>query len=249
MEFRRECGRCHAALAEDASAYICAHECTFCPTCYRRLAYVCPNCSGELVCRPRAGPARAPERKAAPPSDPRVTVRRAGRADLEALTPLFDAYRQFYDQPSDPKASARFLSNRLARDESIVFLAEEGGRAVGFMQLYPLFSSVSLGRVYLLNDLYVPPEARRRGVGARLLEAARGLGEQDGAHYLELSTAVDNPAQRVYEASGWIRDREFLYYELPLRRPTDPAGAVQGRPPGSATPGIGHRTPPVTGGE
>jgi len=223
MELRRECGRCHAALAEDASAYFCAHECTFCPTCYRKLAHVCPNCSGELVRRPRAGPALRPPRESAPPSDPRITVRRAGRADLEALTPLFDAYRQFYEQPSDPGASGRFLADRLARDESVVFLAEEERNAVGFMQLYPLFSSVSLGRVYMLNDLFVPPAARRRGVGARLLAEARALGEDAGAHYLELSTAVDNPAQRLYEACGWVQDREFLYYELPLRRPTDPA--------------------------
>jgi GNAT superfamily N-acetyltransferase len=135
------------------------------------------------------------------------------------MVPLFDAYRQFYEQPSDEAAGERFLAERLLRDESVVFLAEEGGVAVGFMQLYPLFSSISLGRVYLLNDLFVPPAARRKGVGALLLDAARAWGKREGAHYLELSTAADNPAQRLYEACGWLEDREFLYYELPLRGP------------------------------
>jgi len=145
-----------------------------------------------------------------------VAIRRAGKADVGAVAPLFDAYRQFYDQPPDLRASTRFLSDRLQRDESVVFVAEHAGNAVGFVQLYPLFSSVSLGRVYLLNDLFVAPEGRRAGVGAALLETARRFAEAEHAHALELSTAVDNPAQRLYEASGWRPDREFLYYELPL---------------------------------
>ena len=145
-----------------------------------------------------------------------ATIRRAGRSDLAALTPLFDAYRQFYEQPPDLPASGRFLSDRLERDESVVFVAERAGRAVGFVQLYPIFSSVSLGRVYVLNDLFVAPEVRRTGVGAALLDTSRQWAEGEGAHYLELSTAVDNPAQHLYEACGWRPDREFLHYELAL---------------------------------
>jgi GNAT superfamily N-acetyltransferase len=150
-------------------------------------------------------------------------VRRAGRGDLGRIAPLFDAYRQFYGQPSDLEVSTRFLSERLDRDQSVVFVAEEKGRTVGFVQMYPLFSSISLGRVYVLNDLFVVPEARRNGVGAMLLDYARRWAEAEKAHYLTLSTAIDNPAQRLYEACGWRLDREFLYYELPL--------PVRSRPP------------------
>jgi len=221
MEPRRECGRCHLGLAAEDPAYHCASECTFCPTCFRQLKFRCPNCSGELVRRPRSGPYPGSTRRPIPPPDLRVTIRRAGREDLEALTPLFDAYRQFYEQPTDLPASRRFLSDRLSHDESVVLVAEENGLAVGFIQLYPLFSSISLGRTFILNDLFVRPAARRKGVGARLLEAARSYGDEAGAHYLELSTAVDNPAQRLYEACGWALDREFLYYELPLRAKPD----------------------------
>jgi len=216
MEFRHECGRCHAPLPEGTSAYWCAHECTYCPTCYRRLNFTCPNCSGELARRPRPGPLPNATDPRTAPSRATSSIRRAGPSDLTAIAPLFDAYRQFYEQPADLRASARFLAERLERNESVVFVAERAGKAVGFIQLYPLFSSVSLGRVYLLNDLFVTPEARRTRVGADLLDAARRWAEGERVHYLELSTAVDNPAQRLYEACGWQQDREFLHYELPF---------------------------------
>jgi len=222
MEFRRECGRCRLSLTEDSPAYLCAHECTFCPTCFRQLHFLCPNCDGELVRRPRPSTSRRPGRRAPPPPDHPVTVRTSTIEDLDTVAPLFDAYRQFYEQPTDLPASRQFLSERLARGESTVLVAEEGGVTVGFSQLYPMFSSVSLGPIFVLNDLFVDPNARRRGVGALLLEAARTYAHEAGAHYLELATAVDNPAQYLYEACGWVPDREFLHYELPLqRRPKD----------------------------
>ena len=217
MELKHACERCHAALSDDGPAYLCAQETTFCPTCYRRLAFNCPRCSGELVRRPRPGPLTPP-----PPHPPSavegsVNVRPATAGDLDAVAPLFDAYRQFYEQPPDLAASRRFLEDRLTRNESRIWLAEEGATALGFVQLYPLFSSVSLGPIYVLNDLFVGRKARGRGVGSRLLEAARAHGRASGAHYLELSTAVDNLARRLYESHGWALDREFLHYELPLR--------------------------------
>ena len=221
MEFRVECGRCHISLDEDGPAYLCAKECTFCASCYRKLRYVCPNCAGELVRRPRTAAARARKPPSARDSGTRPSIRPATIRDLDALAPLFDAYRQFYEQPTDLPASRKFLEERLSRDDSKVLVAEEDSAAVGFTQLYPLFSSISLGSVYVLNDLFVHPKARRRGVGERLLEASRSLGERAGVHYLELSTAVDNPAQHLYEKTGWTLDREFLHYELPLRSSTE----------------------------
>ncbi len=218
MELRLECERCHVALRADGTAYFCAHDCTFCATCYRQLKYICPNCSGELVRRPRLGPYRPPAPRTHAIPAGALTVRRATAKDLDAVAPLFDAYRQFYEQPADPAASRQFLRDRLAHDESVVFVAEENGIAVGFTQLYPLYSSVSLGPIHLLNDLFVAPNARRKGVGEKLLETARAYGGATGSHYLELSTAVDNPAQGLYEACGWAADREFLHYELLLRK-------------------------------
>jgi GNAT superfamily N-acetyltransferase len=146
-------------------------------------------------------------------------VRQAGPGDVDLVVPLFDAYRQFYEQPSDPALARAFLAERLARAESVVFLAERDGRAVGFVQLYPLFSSTAArpGRLWLLNDLFVAPEARGGGVGRALMERARRLAEETGAVGLELATARANSgAQRLYESLGYRQDDQFIRYELGL---------------------------------
>jgi GNAT superfamily N-acetyltransferase len=146
-------------------------------------------------------------------------VRQAGPADVDAVAPLFDAYRQFYQQPPDPALARAFIAERLARSESVIFLAERDGQAVGFVQLYPLFSSTAARprRLWLLNDLFVSPSARGGGVARALMERARRLGEDTGAAGLELATARTNaPAQRLYESLGWRQDELFLRYELGL---------------------------------
>lgn len=141
------------------------------------------------------------------------TIRQATIEDLEALVPLFDGYRQFYRQPSNLEAAREFLGQRLRRRESTVFIAESGGQAVGFAQLFPTFSSVSLAPAFVLNDLFVLAEFRRFGVGQRLLEAAVAFCRSAGAVRVSLSTAVTNHAARaLYEASGWQRQADFEVY-------------------------------------
>lgn len=153
--------------------------------------------------------------------DGTVAVTRASAADVDAIAPLFDAYRQFYHQPPDLAAARDYLAARLAGAESVILLARESGNAVGaplgFAQLYPSFSSISLRRVWILYDLFVAPQARRRGVGRALLLAARDLGLASGASELNLQTAVDNAAaQALYSALGWRRDDEYFTYVLAL---------------------------------
>jgi ribosomal protein S18 acetylase RimI-like enzyme len=142
-------------------------------------------------------------------------IRRATLADLEPVAALFDLYRQFYDQSADREAARRFIRDRLACADAVIFVAELDGVAVGFTQLYPLFSSIAVGREWLLNDLYVAPVARRLGVGRALLEAARQHAIETGALRLELATAVTNiEAQRLYESLGYEREEGFVRYSL-----------------------------------
>jgi ribosomal protein S18 acetylase RimI-like enzyme len=145
-------------------------------------------------------------------------VRQATLADLSRLVPLFDGYRHFYGQPSDPAKAEAFLRERLTNRDSVIFLAcDAHGTAVGFIQLYPIFSSVQCRRSWLLNDLFVAPEARRRGVARELMDRARDHGVTSGAAWLMLATQHTNlEAQRLYESLGWRRDEEFLHYELHL---------------------------------
>jgi ribosomal protein S18 acetylase RimI-like enzyme len=146
------------------------------------------------------------------------TIHQATIRDLETLVPLFDGYRQFYRQSSDPARARNFLAERFAHHESVILLArDEHGRGLGFVQLYPMFSSVRAVRTYVLNDLYVVADARRQGVAKALLMTAADDARALGAAGVSLTTALDNePAQALYESLGWQRDREFCEYALAL---------------------------------
>jgi ribosomal protein S18 acetylase RimI-like enzyme len=146
-----------------------------------------------------------------------LEVVQATPADVGDVAPLFDAYRQFYKKPPDVEAARRFLFARLSKGESVLFLARHGARTVGFVHLYPVFSSVNLTRQWILNDLFVVAEARKLGVGRALMKRAHQLAEDTQADSLTLETAIDNYAsQKLYESLGWKRDEEFYRYCLPL---------------------------------
>ena len=143
-----------------------------------------------------------------------IQTRFATLHDLEAVAPLFDAYRQFYKQPPDLPRARDFMQERLERKESVVFVAETGdGKIVGFCQLYPTFCSVRTAHTYVLYDLFVHPEARGTGAGRALMQAAEEHAAKTGAARMELSTAKTNTvAQGLYESQGWVRDETFLVY-------------------------------------
>ncbi|GAB2559625.1 GNAT family N-acetyltransferase [Rhodanobacter koreensis] len=145
-------------------------------------------------------------------------IRQASIDDLDILVPLFDGYRQFYRQASDPARARAFLAERMAKQESQILLAlDDSGVGLGFTQLYPLFSSVRAVRTYLLNDLFVAAETRRQGVAKALLIVAADHARSLGVASLSLSTALDNaPAQALYESLGWQRDQGFCEYGLVL---------------------------------
>ncbi len=141
-------------------------------------------------------------------------IHRATLADLDALVPLFDGYRVFYQQPGDPERARSFLRERLQRDDSVILIAMHAGAAIGFSQLYPLFSSVRTGRLWLLNDLYVAHDSRRKGGARALLAAARDFARDDGALGLMLETGTDNaPARALYRATGW-QEQSNQWYSL-----------------------------------
>ena len=141
-----------------------------------------------------------------------ISTHRAGPADLEALVPLFDAYRQFYGQPSDLERAREWLRSRLRFGESIVFVAMREGGMVGFVQLFPMYSSVRTARTWILNDLYVDVAARRSGAGLALLQAAAQFAREDGAMGISLETTQDNAAARgLYQAAGWNVDATQWY--------------------------------------
>ena len=109
------------------------------------------------------------------------------------------------------------MRQRFEYGESVIFIAEQGEQAIGFVQLYPSFSSISMKRIYILNDLFVHPDARGRKIGGQLLSAAIEYAKSMKAARLVLSTAVSNViAQGLYEGTGWVRDTEYYHYEYQL---------------------------------
>jgi len=147
-----------------------------------------------------------------------IWIKQAGAEDLPQLTPLFNQYRIFYGQSSDLERAAAFLQERITLKESIVFIAYaslEDRHGLGFVQLYPSFSSISMRRLWILNDLFVTNEARKQGVGRELMNAAHRYALESGAKGLTLTTAHDNKtAQRLYEALGYERDDHFYTYDF-----------------------------------
>lgn len=141
-----------------------------------------------------------------------MTIIKATIDHLDDLIPLFDGYRVFYEQQSDQERAKTFLEERIINNESTIFMAYIDGKAVGFTQLYPIFSSVATQRMLLLNDLYVDSNYRGKGVGKALIDAAKALCKQQHYKGLSLETAKDNPAQQLYEREGFTQDGYLHYY-------------------------------------
>lgn len=152
----------------------------------------------------------------------KFTIRKAvGERDADLVAPLFDSYRQFYGKPPDPALARDFLRKRLAAGESVLLLAEgEPSEALGFVQLYPSFTSVEARPLWVLNDLYVAPAARRHGVGRALMEAARQHAVETGAARLTLETMAENRgAWALYESLGYVWQGDSMkFYALELDR-------------------------------
>lgn len=147
-----------------------------------------------------------------------MNVRRATIEDVDAVAPLFNLYRTFYEQPDDLALARNFIAERLRQDQSVIFLAEVDSKAAGFTQLYPAFSSVSATHVWILNDLYVDAAARRQGAARALLQTATEFARADGARRLELETDQSNAsAQALYRSQGWELFDGTLRFRLSLK--------------------------------
>ena len=102
--------------------------------------------------------------------------------------------RQFYEQEADAGLCRDYIDKRISRSESVVFVAydERDRSALGFTQLYPTFCSVAAARIFVLYDLFVHADARRRGVGRMLMDTAAEHARAAGAVRLQLETHHTN---------------------------------------------------------
>lgn len=145
-----------------------------------------------------------------------MNIVRAEEGHIPEIGRLFDLYRQFYECDADLELATNFIRDRLANNESVIFVAEEGESLKGFTQLYESFCSVEVMKIFILYDLYVDADVRNGGVGAKLMNAATDFARENGAGRLDLLTAKDNyPGQHLYEKLGYVKvNEEFFAYSL-----------------------------------
>jgi GNAT superfamily N-acetyltransferase len=139
--------------------------------------------------------------------------------DLPELMPLIRAYLDFYEV-NPPEESMLALSRSLLADpdlEGVQFIARgDDGLAIGFASLFWTWATTRGGRLGVMNDLFVAPEARGSGAAEALIDACRERCVQRGAVALEWQTAVDNHrAQALYDRVGGQRSDRWLDYTLP----------------------------------
>ncbi len=138
-----------------------------------------------------------------------MLIKKASVEDADVIGRLFDQYRQFYQQAPDLTLATAYIKSRLSNDESVIFLATEGERGLGFVQLYPTFCSVEAAKIYVLYDLFVAAEARKQGVGKALMLEAQAYATQQGAKRIDLNTAIDNTkAQALYKSLGYVESMQ-----------------------------------------
>ncbi|SKC10201.1 Ribosomal protein S18 acetylase RimI [Soonwooa buanensis] len=141
-------------------------------------------------------------------------IRKVDIKDLDALSKLFDSYRIFYHKNSDIEAAKVFLAERIKNKESEIFVAEFENNLVGFVQLFPIFSSTRMQRYWLLNDLFVDENYRGKAYSKALLEAAKELCRDTNACGMLLETGKQNEiGNQLYPACGFKKYDEVNFYE------------------------------------
>lgn len=135
-----------------------------------------------------------------------MIVRKAEEKDIPSLIELVKGYLEFYKRPiPEDQNIADFILHFIKHpEEGCQFVAEEEGRLVGFTTLVAIWSTTRLGKVGLLNDLFVNPSDRKKGIAEKLMYRTMEEGKERGYPLLRLLTAHDNiPAQSLYEKTGW----------------------------------------------
>jgi ribosomal protein S18 acetylase RimI-like enzyme len=143
-----------------------------------------------------------------------LSIRQARIDDLNQVAQLFNSYRQFYEQAPDLALAKTFLTERINKQQSVIFVAENSeNKLIGFCQIYPSFCSVAAAKIGVLYDLFVDNSVRKTGAGRALMLAAHEYAANNGMARLDLTTAKDNlKAQALYESLGWLRDEVFYAY-------------------------------------
>jgi GNAT superfamily N-acetyltransferase len=136
---------------------------------------------------------------------------------LDHVAFLFNQYRIFYRQAGDLESAQKFIRQRLQQQDAVILLAMENEQPVGYTQLFPSWSSVSMQRVWILNDLFVLTEKRNQGIAKALMNKAKDHARSSNAVRMILATEVTNKiGQNLYESMGYRQFDDFYHYVLTI---------------------------------
>lgn len=141
-------------------------------------------------------------------------IRKATLQDIGQLSELFDQYRIFYQKEPDLPAAEQFLTERIENRDSEIFIIESEGKLLGFVQLYPIFSSTRMKRYWLLNDLFVHENYRGKGFSKQLIEKAKEIAKSTDAGGILLEIGKTNDiGNKLYPSCGFELYDEVNFYE------------------------------------
>jgi GNAT superfamily N-acetyltransferase len=141
-------------------------------------------------------------------------VRPLASADAPAWRALWEGYLDFYGEVLDPVVTDGTWQGLLAAEGMAGLAAELDGRVVGIAHVVDHASTWSLGGVSYLEDLYVDPEVRGRGVGRALIDAVVARARSHGLGTVHWITASDNPARSLYRRAA--KETDWVRYEVDL---------------------------------
>jgi ribosomal protein S18 acetylase RimI-like enzyme len=155
-------------------------------------------------------------------AEPRHPIRLASAGDALAFGRLLQA---FNDEFAQATPSAEVIAERatplIESGEVMVLFAGDGPAGFAELRFRPSLHTGALDAY--LEELYVVPGLRGRGLGRALLEAAMHHAKERGADRIDLNTSVDDVAARaLYESAGFTNHEggpegpSMLYYERDL---------------------------------
>jgi ribosomal protein S18 acetylase RimI-like enzyme len=145
-----------------------------------------------------------------------MTIRQAALSDVDALAPLFDAYRMFFAGKTDER-TRDFLRERISQNEAVILMSFDGTPATGFITLYPLYSSWYATTIWFLSDLYVHEDYREKKIGRQLVAAVQGFAKERGSRSIMVEIPHREPhLVKFYESLGYQIDKDFNLYRYYL---------------------------------
>ena len=139
-------------------------------------------------------------------------IREADINDLTQVVKIVMKYREFYGvNEQDEAAVTQFIKARMENEQSKIFIAEEEGEVVGFIQLYPSYSTVSLKPQWVLNDFYVLPDYRKKGCGGQLMDFVKDYFSDKAKGFILVTDKTNSTAKAFYEKNGW-ETGEYDFY-------------------------------------